>query len=335
MDANNMRSLFLLQYEGGRLGNRTFNDREITDFLNKGQEVLIKRRYDALKNRTRRGFVDSAIRQAELDGVISSSTRISNNLFIQGDPNNGALRTPDVDNTSELSQVTHNYGVFVALPDEAIYLLYESVNTADNIDKLNANDINDNNADSQVLPVTIKYNVPVDEITYSQYRESIYDPYKKPYDNLAWSISYGNFMPSVQSTDTNIVGDATSPNIVTVSNSTKEYTHSGTRWNFKGVTPATYNKPADKRKWLAFNTNRTRYIMPGKNWYIMDYSCHYLAMPPLINVDVITPSLQKNCVLAPFLHREVVDEAVKLAAASITPEQGKYNVATNEAMLNE
>lgn len=334
MDANNMRSLFLLQYEGGRLGNRTFNDREITDFLNKGQEVLIKRRYDSLKNRTRRGFLDSAIRQAELDGVVSSSTRISNNLFIQGDTTNGALRTPDIDNTSELSQVTHNYGVFVALPDEAIYLLYETVNTADNISKLNANDINDNNSDGQVLPVTIKYGVPVEEITYSQYREAIYDPYKKPYDNLAWSISYGNFMPSKQSAEL-IKNNENTPAIVTVSNSTKEYTHTRKNWNFKGVTPATYNKPKAEKQWIAFNTNRTRYIIPGKNWYIVDYTCHYLAMPPLINVDVITPSLQRNCVLADFLHREVVDEAVKLAAASITPEQGKYQVATNEAMLNE
>lgn len=333
MDANNMRSLFLLQYEGGRLGNRTFNDREITDFLNKGQEVLIKRRYDSLKNRTRRGFVDSAIRQAELDGVISSSTRISNNLFIQGDHTNGALRTPDVDNTSELSQVTHNYGVFVALPDEAIYLLYESVNTADNISKLNIDDkeLLDYN---QEQPVTIKYNLPVEEITYSQYRESIYDPYKKPYDNLVWAISYGNFMPSVQAQG-NVSNDKNNPSIVTVSNSTKVFTHTGTGYNFKGVTPATYNNIDEEKSWLAFKTNRTRYLIPGKNWYIMDYTCHYLAMPPLINVDVITPSLQRNCVLAPFLHREVVDEAVKLAAASIVPEQGKYQVATNEAALNE
>ena len=73
MQANEMKSRFQLQYEGARLGNRTFNDREVADFLNEAQLRISKSRFDAFKNRTQRGFEDGSIRESELDGLISST----------------------------------------------------------------------------------------------------------------------------------------------------------------------------------------------------------------------------------------------------------------------
>ena len=40
-----MRARFNLLKEASRLANRTFNDREIEDFLNKAQEEFVKERY--------------------------------------------------------------------------------------------------------------------------------------------------------------------------------------------------------------------------------------------------------------------------------------------------
>ena len=322
MDANTMRAKFNLQYEGARLGNRTFNDREITDFLNKSQLLLIKQRYDGLKNRTQRGFGE-LIRNAELDGIVSSSAVINNNTFIQGDWTNGALKGPDADAEGTIAGInaTHNYGVYVALPNEAIYILHEAVTTANNMIAYPS---------GQVSGIIVKHNVPVKEVNYSEYSSSIYDPYNQPASDLVWSMGYGNFQPSTQNVGT--TGTESVPTPVSIVDSTKTYTREQTGYNIKGIVPYTYG---DTNVWIAFNSQRSRYLLPGKNWYIVSYQCHYLTMPPSIFVDVITPALQRNCVLADFLHQEVVDLAVKLASASIVPEQNKYQVNDIEAKMNE
>jgi len=323
-----MRARFILQYEAGRLGNRTFNDREINDFLNKAQLQFIKHRFDALKNRTQRGFQDS-IRQAELWGVLSSSSTIKNDFFIQGTPENGGLIGPDKDQVDieNKSNIPHAYGVYVSIPDEAIYLLNESVTTATNSDitpEITPGGV-------QAGTVKVKRNVPIKVVNYEEYASMIYDPHRQPYKNLVWVLPYGNFQSSEQS----ISGDGTesSPGIIGITNSTKEWTNTNAGWNIKGITPKTFN--TNTEKWIAFKADRSRYLLPGKDWYVVEYTCHYLVTPPEIFIDVVTPRDQRHCVLSDFLHSEIVDLSVELASAAITPEQGKFQANQYENEVNE
>ena len=58
-------------------------------------------------------------------------------------------------------------------------------------------------------------------------------------------------------------------------------------------------------------------------------------MPSNIIVDIQTPTNQVHCELAAFMHDEIVDYAVKLAAASIIPEPNKYELGTIESREDE
>lgn len=195
MRANEMKDQFQLQYDGAKLGNRTFNDREVADFLNKAQLQLIKVRFDALKNRTQRGFSDTAIRQAELDGLISAIATITNDKFIQGTRDNGALRGPNRTATVYHNGTNRNeaaqYGVYAPLPDDALYVLTEHATTCTN------NDISTEGQPHPTSTVTVyvKDNIPTEEVNYLEYQSRIYDYYAKPYDNLVWSVGYGNWTP--------------------------------------------------------------------------------------------------------------------------------------------
>jgi hypothetical protein len=343
MQANEMRARFLLQYEGAKLGNRTFNDREIADFLNKAQIQLVKTRFDALKNRTQRGFGDTAIRQAELDGLLSATVTLPNSTFIQGTKYNGALRNTNRNaGYVDPKKAPAYYGVFCQLPDEVLYVVNESVTTADNINIATA--------------TVVKDNIPVEEINYLEYKSRIYDPYAQPYDNLVWSMGYGNWMTATYNVNTG--GTFDTPNLVSVNESTKHFTmNTGTTpykhniWGIRATTWDANNSTGDPSvevateiaEWIAFDSRRSRYLISAGHsihtdvslWQVVEYQCHYIKEPPSIFIDVVTPTRQINCVLADFLHQEIVDLSVKLAAAAIIPEQNKYQVNDNETKINE
>lgn len=383
MRANEMKDQFQLQYDGAKLGNRTFNDREVADFLNKSQQQLIKSRYDALKNRTQRGFGDTAIRQAELDGLIAATATLSNSQFVQGTRNNGALRGPNrgVAYSGTNAQEGNMYGVFAPLPDESLYILTEHATTGTNVDISTAGTVVGSNI------VYIKDNIPTKEINYLEYQSMIYDFYAKPYDNLVWSVGYGNWTPGTFSSTSGIftasTKDYTNPvatlqyniagyapvgktaltsgvddvlegvyYVVRGSTGTANYiTYNGVDYNVddvfigvNAVTTFTENGDATLEEANVINTRRSRYLLPGKSergrlqgemWHVLEYRVHYLKNPEPIFIDTVTPSLQVDCQLADFLHQEVVDLAVKIASAAIIPENGKYQVNTNEAAINE
>lgn len=63
------------------------------------------------------------------------------------------------------------------------------------------------------------------------------------------------------------------------------------------------------------------------------YRLRYLQMPPAIVVDEFNPSNQRHCILDPILmHDAIIDEAVKIATASIKPET--YQIADKERTDN-
>ena len=61
---------------------------------------------------------------------------------------------------------------------------------------------------------------------------------------------------------------------------------------------------------------------------IKKYRIRYLRMPPAIVVDEFNPTKQKHCVLDDTLHEVIIDEAVKIAKASVKPQE--YQIAQVE-----
>ena len=76
---------------------------------------------------------------------------------------------------------------------------------------------------------------------------------------------------------------------------------------------------------------RIELITDGNALY--SYRLSYLTSFPDVVVDEFTPSNQVNFSLDPNVHQNIVDEAVKIAVASVMPEQ--YQIAHNEQKENE
>jgi hypothetical protein len=294
MEANQMRARFNLLKEAGRLANRTFNDREIEDFLDKAQEEFVKERYAAWKNRPQIGYGQHPVRNAELAGVITASQSVPRENFILGTELNGALQGPDLDKGGT-TQDADRFGIFVGLPNETLYILAETCETKkDSI---------------------TKRNTPVKEVNYTGYIDGIFDDYAKPYPNLVWAMDWGTFT-------------AAEPNGTgSYDDSTKDYSNLGTGYNMEGENYLGAT--------IEINTNRSRYLIPGKGWKIIKYMVHYIKLPRHIVIDVQTPSLQVNCELPSFTHDEIVSKAVKIASAAIIPDPNQYQVNQIESKEDE
>lgn len=293
MEANEMRAEFNLLKEAARLANRTFNDREISDFLNKAQKEFIKERFAPWKNRPQIGFGQHTVRNTELAGVVTATQVVPRENFILGSELNGALQGPDLDHGGT-TQDEDRFGVFVGLPNEALYVISETCETVkDNI---------------------VKRNTPIKEVNYQNYIDGIYDYYARPYDNLVWSLDWGSFTPA-------------EPNSGVYDESTKEYSTSGTGYNMEGE-----NYLGNT---IQINTNRSRYLIPGKGWKVNKYLVHYVKLPRAIVIDVQTPALQVNCELPESVHDEIVSKAVKIASAAIIPDPNQYQVNQVESKEDE
>lgn len=293
MEANQMRARFNLLKEAGRLANRTFNDREIEDFLNKAQEEFVKERYAAWKNKAQIGYGQHPVRNAELAGLITATQMVPRTNFIIGTETNGALQGPDLDKGG-VTQDSDRFGVFVGLPDEMLYPIVETCETTkDNI---------------------TKRNTPIKEVNLQGYADGIYDDYAKPYDNLVWSIDWGAYTTSA-------------PSNGIYSESEKEYSSIGGDYNMSGLNYLGAT--------IEINTNKAKYLIPGKGWKVTKYMVHYIKLPRAIRIDVQTPSLQQHCELASFTHDEIVSKAVKIASASVIPDPNQYQVNQIESKEDE
>lgn len=293
MEANQMRARFNLLKEASRLANRTFNDREIEDFLNKSQEEFVKERYAAWKNRPQIGYGQHPVRNAELAGLITATQSVPRTEFILGTELNGALQGPDLDKGG-ITQDADRFGVFVGLPNEVLYPIIETCQTEKGDYK--------------------KRNTPVKEVNLQGYIDGIYDDYAKPYDNLVWSMDWGAYTTSEPSNGTYL-------------DSTKDYSNNGGDFNMEGL-----NYLGDT---IEINTDRSRYLLPGKGWKITHYTVHYIKLPSAIRIDVQTPSLQQNCELPSFTHDEIVSKAVKIASAAVIPDPNQYQVNQLESKEDE
>lgn len=292
MEANQMRAYFNLLKEASRLGNRTFNDREIEDFLNKAQEEVVKDKFAAWKNRPQIGYGQHPVRNAELAGLITATQSVPRENFIVGTELNGALQGPDLDKGG-LTQDADRFGVFVGLPNEVLYTIVETCET--------------------VKGDIVKRNTPIKEKTLQDYTNEIYNDYEKPYDNLVWSIDWGAYTTAAPDTDG------------LYDNSVKEYSSLGTNHNMTGD-----NYLGDE---INIDSNRAKYLLPGKGWKVNKYTVHYIKLPRNIRIDVQTPSLQVHCELPDFVHNEIVAKAVTIASATVIQDPNQYQV--NDKLAKE
>jgi hypothetical protein len=294
MESNQMRARFNLLKEASRLANRTFNDREIEDFMNLAQEEYVKERYAAWKNRPQIGYGQHPVRNAELAGLITATQLVGRDKFIVGNEENGALQGPDLDKGG-ITQDADRFGVFVPLPNEMLYPIVETCET--------------------VKGTIVKRNTPVKEVNLQGYLDGIFDDYAKPYDNLVWSIDWGAFTTSAP--DSNGGFD----------NSVKEFSSEGTGFNMQGD-----NYLGAETE---INTNRAKYLIPGKGWKVTKYMIHYIKLPRAIRIDVQTPSLQVHCELPDFTHEEIVSKAVRIASAAVIPDPNQYQVNQIESKSDD
>lgn len=77
----------------------------------------------------------------------------------------------------------------------------------------------------------------------------------------------------------------------------------------------------------AASSKRTELIV-GDTLTLTKYRIRYLESPPDIVVDEFDPTNQKHCVLDETLHESIIDEAVKMAKASVRPNE--YQIADKE-----
>jgi len=173
-----------------RLGSSNYNlvnfdDREKSVLLNEAMDELVIERYLNDSNIKRKGFEADVKRRLDLDGLITAHTTFKRKYadsslgdFMLGNENNGALETPDLDyqEISNGDQVETDYGVFVRIPDECLFIVSDTCRTSKG---------------SKTKKV-----VPIEVVTHEEYYSKIHNAYENPYYNKVWRLAYGNYVPA-------------------------------------------------------------------------------------------------------------------------------------------
>lgn len=312
MTANEMKDYFNLLLDGAVFEARTFTDREVGGLLTLSQIDLAKNRIDGLKNRTGRGIAD-ALRRGELAGISGGSatfTRAGHD-FMKGTPDNNAYRTPDLDQQPTSTQA---YGVWCRVPDEALYVYTETCTLTRGVYTANI--------------------VPVNDMDPMLYNALILDAWKNPNYDTVWGM-WGGSYTAANTADPNAF-DPVAVNPQPSDNSTKygdtrvETTAvEATLTGFRGVSVEDDSTP------VHITTERSRMLIPGKDWNISDYTMHYVKRPKDIVVNTRVPALQQSSEFPSSFHEEIVNNAVRLASLSVIPAEGKFQVADKESAEDE
>lgn len=184
MDANTMRDQLLTRLRSTNYDVSNLDDREASDILSRAELEFVMRRFTSDLNAKRKGFESDSKRRIDLSGLITAHAAFkrvktaSPGDFILGNEDNGALRTPDRDyqlesGASVPTAVSTDYGVFVRLPDECLFIVSESCDTSRGSSK--------------------KYGVPIVAVNYEEYNSGIRDPYASPGYNKVWRLDSGNY----------------------------------------------------------------------------------------------------------------------------------------------
>ena len=177
MTASEFKYEFLQEYDKvANLSSPSYEDDEISLFLTKGQERLVKRHYEEKSNRLREGFDSTEKRKKDLSELISDSI----------DLNGVSKITVSTNQNGSLSN-----GVFYDLPTDLLYVVSE-------VAKLDIKDCDDNNIVAEVEPVT-----------YDEFTSNIKNPFKKPYKDLVWRLDYSKVSPNTGKKRHELVTDGT------------------------------------------------------------------------------------------------------------------------------
>ena len=177
MTVQEFKSEFLVEYDKvSNLSSPGFEDDEISLFLTKGQERLVKRHYDPKSNRLQEGVDSTEKRRKDLSELIADSIDINGVSKITVSANQkGAML----------------HGTFYDLPKDLMYVLSEHVLT-------NIGDCSDDLSVVKVKPVT-----------YDEYNINIHNPFKQPYNELVWRLDFSKVAPNTGRKRHELVTDGT------------------------------------------------------------------------------------------------------------------------------
>ncbi len=182
MDANTMGAELLRRLGSSNYNLVNFDDREKSVLLNEAMDELIVERYLADSNIKRKGFEADIKRRLDLDGLLTSHTtfkRLYENGdlgdFMLGTKDNGALETPDLDyqEVSNGDYIETDFGIFVRIPDECLFIVADTCKTS--------------------RGSTVKNAVPIEVVTHEEYYFKLHNRYENPYYNKVWRLGYGNY----------------------------------------------------------------------------------------------------------------------------------------------
>jgi len=185
-----MKDQLIARLRGTNYAVLNIDDREASDVLSRAELEFVMRRFTADSNVKKKGFEIDSKRRLDLSNLLTSHITFKriktsgDGDFMIGTEDNGALRTPDKDYQLLYSggatpySATDNFGVFVRIPNECLFITSESCSTT---------------RDS-----SIKNNVPVKVVSYEDYITKIYHPYESPGYNLVWRMDSGNWTPAAE-----------------------------------------------------------------------------------------------------------------------------------------
>lgn len=157
MTAVEMRESFLILYDKvTNFAAAGYEDNEISLFLTKAQEQLVKRYYNYKGNKYKEGFEETEKRRKDLAELIRHS---------------------NIDCTGLTAETeTSANGIFVPLPDDLLYTLREEAVIKDATDTCIA--------DGTILQVK--------PITHDEYTINIKNPFKRPDNTHVWRVDYSS-----------------------------------------------------------------------------------------------------------------------------------------------
>lgn len=139
MDAKRMLSYTRLLISSNPALNREFNEREIEDLLNVAQIEFVQSIFDKFSNPSQQGFEDNENRRSQLGNLITKLRRMnvvtdSDYFTVPLGEDLQALTMPHYNKTSKDDLVGR--GIFVALPDEAMYIVNENASLTDRLEDI-------------------------------------------------------------------------------------------------------------------------------------------------------------------------------------------------------
>lgn len=127
-----------------------YDDLEISTFLTKAQEHLVKSIFDPKANRFQEGFEETEARRKDLKELVSI----------------GSITTADADQTG-----VYPNGVFYTMPDDCLYVISASITT------------------SSTIACQDNKRVKVKPVTHDEVEANVENPYQKPsIDTHVWRL---------------------------------------------------------------------------------------------------------------------------------------------------